>query len=203
MPHDDDTEYNDAYLDDDEPTASTANLDVALPTPLQSAKIAQSAQNQPPESKDRPRKSRFSDINDLEANKDTDMRVLPPMSPAHNADNFGNGRPNEIKNNFQDIDYRNTNFDKPDDMYDKDEHFDQSRPMDVDLRNRFDNYDNGDSPAFGNNNFNERETWNQNENFPKQNNANAQGEGFGFRGNQNGSFGANGPIGKYIYLFKR
>lgn len=178
MPHDDDEDLNAAYIDDDEPNPSAA-LDVALPTPLQSAKIAQSVQ-QSSDNKEKPRKSRFSDIEEAEMNMDTDMRSY--NAPSQEYGNFGNGNGNS---NFQDIDYRSSNFDK-NEIYNKTENFESNRPMDVDLRNRFDNYNTEDNYTENN--------WNQSENFQKSNSPN---ENFNFRANQNGSFGGNGPMGNF------
>lgn len=190
MPHDDDEDLNAAYLDDDEPNPSAA-LDVALPTPLQSAKIAQSVQTQPLDSKEKPRKSRFSDITDAESSMDTDMRSYNAPS---NQENFGNGRPNDMKSNYQDMDYRTANYEQGNETYNKNDDFEPNRPMDVDFRNRYDNYNSEENSNFSGNNYGDRE-WNQNENFQKP--ANSQNENFGFRGNQNGSFGSNGPMGNF------
>lgn len=215
MPHDDDNDYlNDAYLDDDDdvPTPS-ATLDVALPTPLQSAKMSLS-QNQMSlsaqmqlqanqDSKDKPRKSRFSDINDVESNMDLDMRSMHPAE-----DSYGNGRMNDMKNNFRDVDYRNTgsrmDFDKNDEeiMYGKNFENQNSRSMDVDFRNRFDNFSSGDSPKFTGNSYGDRDSsWNPND-FGKQGSNSNSNDQFGFRSSgtnfnnsQNGSFGSTGPQG--------
>lgn len=232
MPHDDDNDYlNDAYLDDDynDTPAQSSNLDVALPTPLQTAKIAQSLnqaqqqqQQQPPpsESKEKTRKSRFSDINEVDTSMDMDMRV---MHPAMSDDMYGNGRISDMKNNFRDVDYRSSRLSNIDNMsslrmdydsmknidddmmYGKNSPYDNQRlsSMDIDFRSRYDNYGSGDSPKFSNSPYGDRDSpWNSNDGYSKQGNNNSpSGDGFGFSrnsnfsGNQNGSFGSNGPSG--------
>lgn len=186
MPHnDDDEDLNAAYIDDSEPNP-TAALDVTLPTPLQSVKLPLSSND----SKEKTRKSRFSDLND-DSSMDTDLRFNPPPLLQ---DNYGNGR-SDMKNNFQDVDYRSGNFDKDDNMFQNDDYDSQNMPMDVDFRNRYDNYD-SEEPNYRDRDrdrdFMDQE-WNQNDNFRKTDSP----HDFGYQGNQNGSYSSNGPMGNF------
>lgn len=205
MPHDDDNDFlNDGYNDDDEPTTSAANLDVALPTPLQSAKLAQGHQpnsSQGSDRMDKPRKSRFSDINEGDSSMDMDMRMMHPAM--ENDDMYGNGRGD--MNNYRDIDYRNSGSRidpmvirdmslEEEMMYGKMGHaydMQNSRMPDVDFRGRYDY--GGDSPKYSNSPYSGDRDSPWNDPYSKGSNSN-DGYGFGrnsgYGGSQNGSYGS-------------
>lgn len=227
MPHDDDNDYlNDAYNDDDEPSSVAANLDVALPTPLQSAKLAQSLANQSNSSQqsnngdgnksEKPRKSRFSDINDMDSNMDMDMRLMHPAMGSD--DPYGNGRMGDMMSrDYRDVDYRSSmsmgsRMDSMDMramsleeemMYGKSsQNYDMPNSrmssMDVDFRGRYDNYG-GDSPKYSNSPYSGDRDSPWNDPYSKGSNSN-DGYGFGrnsnsgYSGNQNGSYGSGSGL---------
>lgn len=142
----------------------------------------------------------------MDASMDMDMRTLPGTGMPVNDEVFGNGRLPDMKNNFRDVDYRSMNphmdnFDSGKEeevMFGK--NFDGPRQADVDFRNRFDNF-NDDSPKYSNSPYGDRDSsWNQNDGYPKHDSP--VGEPFGFRGNQNGSFGPGSQPGSFPQNFR-
>lgn len=213
MPHDEDNDYlNDAYLDDDSTPTPSAAVDVQLPPPLPSSKLAQQVaqksqmnmsnqlqnlQNQglgmsldKSNANDKQRRSRFSDLSDDPHGMDSDMRMYSSFAGSQQQRNTNTDvdlrtMPG-IKQPNLDVDMRN--HDDMDDDQDDDDQDYRSSYMDQNYRR----YEDNDGPSYNQG----RSQQQQQQQWPQNNGTNQQYSQQGsdnfrssFMQNQNGPFG--------------